>query len=122
MTARDLTKLGELLDAVVTAGANQMFGISFRIDEPDALLDAARKKAMADARKKAELMAGEAGVVVGFPITIRDEPAPYVPQLHPMMGRAMMAMAAAAPSVPMAAGEQELSVTVHVVYELKMPK
>jgi uncharacterized protein YggE len=35
-----------------------------------------------------------------------------------MMGR-MMAIAA---PVPVSAGEQELSVSVHVVYELKMPK
>ncbi len=122
VTARDLAKLGALLDAVVTAGANQMHGISFRVDEPGAILDAARKKAMADAKKKAELMAGEAGVVVGFPISIRDEAASFPqPQFAPMMaGRAMNMMAA--PSVPVAAGEQELSVTVHVVYELKVPK
>jgi uncharacterized protein len=121
VTVRDLSKVGELLDAVVTAGANQMHGIRFRIDEPDAMLDVARKKAMADAKKKAELMAGEAGVVVGFPITIRDEPNAFVPPYAPMMGRSF-AMAAASPTVPVAAGEQELSVTVHVVYELKVPK
>ena len=122
VTARDLAKLGSLLDAVVTAGANQMHGISFRVDEPGAILDAARKKAMADAKKKAELMAGEAGVVVGFPISIRDEPGSFAPpQYAPMMGGRAMGMMAAS-SVPVAAGEQELSVTVHVVYELKVPK
>lgn len=123
VTARDLAKLGDLLDAVVTAGANQMYGISFRIAEPDALLDTARKKAMADAKKKAELMAGEAGVVVGPPISIRDEPAPYNPPIPPapMFARAMAPMAAA-PSMPIAAGEQELSVTVYIVYELRQPK
>ena len=57
----------------MTAGANQMNGISFRIDTPEALLDDARKKAMADAKHKAELMAGEAGVVVGPPIEQDDE-------------------------------------------------
>ena len=122
VTVRDIAKLGDLLDAVVTAGANQMYGISFRVDEPGPLLDSARKKAMADARKKAELMAGEAGVVVGFPISIRDEPAPFMPQYSaPMMARAMEGAAPSAPA-PIAAGEQELSVTVHVVYELKVPK
>ena len=121
ITSRDIPKLGDVLDAVVTAGANQMHGISFRIDEPDALLDVARKKAMADAKKKADLMAGEAGVVVGPPIMITDESAPR-PQPMPMMMARGMARGAAADSVPIAAGEQELSVTVHVVYELKLPK
>jgi hypothetical protein len=119
ITARDLTKLGDLLDAVVTAGANQMHGMNFRIDGAEGLLDNARKKAMADAKRKAELMAGEAGVVVGHPITIRDEGTPILPRNQPMMGR-MMTMAA--PSVPIAAGEEQLSVTVHIVYELRAPK
>ena len=117
---RDLSRLGELLDAVVTAGANQMNGINFRIDTPESLLDEARKKAMADAKHKADLMAGEAGVVVGSPISITDSGASPIPSPRPMMMGRMMAMASA--PVPVSAGEQELSVSVHVVYELKMPK
>jgi uncharacterized protein len=120
ITGRDITKLGVLLDAVVQAGANQMHGISFRIDEPEKLLDQARKKAMADAKRKAEQLAGEAGVVVGSPIRIQEGGAPAPPSPQPMMGRAFLA---AAPSeVPVAGGEQDLSVTVHVVYELKAAK
>jgi uncharacterized protein YggE len=119
VTSRDLTKLGTILDAVVSAGANQIHGISFRIDEPDKLLDQARKQAMADAKHRAELMAGEAGVVVGPPIAIRESEA--VPIAQPMyMGR--MAMEAAAPAAPIAAGEQELSVRVDVTYRLVLPK
>lgn len=119
ITSRDLAKLGTLLDAVVEAGANQMYGISFRIDEPGSLLDVARKKAMGDAKKRAELMAGEAGVVVGLPISIRDEAAMPPPPQPRMV--AFRAAAAPAP-VPVAAGEEEMSVTVHIVYELKIPQ
>ena len=119
VTAREIAKLGEVLDAVVTAGANQMYGISFRFDAPEALLRDARKKAMADARDKAELLAGEAGVVVGPPISIVDQDASQPPPPRPMMARMMMAKSDA---VPIAAGEQELSVTVHVIYELQLPK
>jgi uncharacterized protein YggE len=122
VTARDLAKLGELLDAVITAGANQLNGISFRIDGAESLLDNARKKAMADAKKKADLMAGEAGVVVGPPVSIRDEQTPVQPIFQPMMQTMGMFAAPAAPSLPVASGEQELSVTVYIVYELKLPK
>ncbi len=118
ITARDLDKLGQVLDAVVQAGSNQMNGISFRIAEPEKLLDVARKQAMSDARRKAELLAGEAGVVVGLPISIQDAVGAFPPP-RPMFGRAM-AMEAAA--VPIAAGEQELSVSVTIVYELKSAK
>jgi uncharacterized protein YggE len=120
ITARDLNRFGELLDAVVSAGANQMHGISFRVDTPDSLLDEARKRAMADARHKADLLAGEAGVIVGPPISIVDSGDSSPPPPRPMMMGRMMAVAAA--PVPVAAGEQELNVTVHVVYELKIPQ
>ena len=100
VTARDLDKFGELLDAVVTAGANQMHGISFRIDTPESLLDEARKRAMADARHKADLMAGEAGVVVGPPISITDSGASAPPSPRPMMRRMMAMSAPMSPSPP----------------------
>jgi uncharacterized protein YggE len=119
ITARDIMKLGTILDAAVEAGANQMYGISFRVDKPEKLLDVARKDAMADAKRKAELMAGEAGMVVGRPTSIREEGAATAPPRPAMFGRQAVGMAAA---VPISAGEQELGVSVHVVYELKAPK
>jgi uncharacterized protein YggE len=117
---RDLGKVGELLDVVVTTGANQIFGISFGIDKTDALLDEARKKAVADARRKAELLAGEAGMVLGAPRTITESGGTAPPQ--PMRFGRGMAMAMAAPEVPVASGELDLSVAVQVIYDLLPPK
>jgi uncharacterized protein len=111
---RDLDHLGELLDAVVTAGANQLYGISFRVDQSQALLDEARKRAMSDAKRKAELLTGEAKVILGQAIHISEGTGSTPP-----MPKAMFrGMAMAADSVPIASGEQELSVTVSVVYLL----
>jgi uncharacterized protein YggE len=120
IVARDLTKLGTLLDSVVQAGANQMRGISFSIDKPEKLMDQARKSAIGDARRRAELLAGESGMVVGKPLSIREEGAGPPPPRPMMLGR----RAAFAPeaAMPVSAGEQELSLSVHVVYELKSPK
>jgi uncharacterized protein YggE len=120
ITARRIDKLGPLLDATVQAGANQIYGISFRVEHADALLDEARKRAVASAKHKAELLAGEAGVVVGPPLTIEESEGP-VPLPQFAAARANM-MAAPAPSMPVAPGEQELSVTVQVVFALKSPK
>ncbi len=120
VTARQIAKLGPLLDALVEAGANQVHGISFRIEHAEKLLDEARRKAMADAKRKAEILAGEAGVVLGPPVTISEGgegPSPPTPQFPRMMGM----MAAPAPT-PVAAGEQEVRVAVAVVYELKHAK
>jgi uncharacterized protein YggE len=119
VTARKIEKLGELLDALVQTGANQINGISFRVDKPESLLDSARKAAMQDAKRKANMLAGEAGVVVGSPRSISEGSDLHPPS--PKFGGAMRMMAAPA-STPVAAGEQELEVTVNVVYELKLPK
>jgi uncharacterized protein YggE len=116
IVARDLSKLGSILDAVVQSGANQINGISFRVENPDKLLDVARKQAMGDARRKAEQLAGDAGVVVGLPITIQ-EMGGSLPPMPRMAGRMDMMMAASAP-VPVSPGEQEISVSVSVIYEL----
>ncbi|MHC5543564.1 SIMPL domain-containing protein, partial [Singulisphaera rosea] len=118
VTARQIPQLGGLLDALVQAGANQIHGISFRLENPEKLLDQARKHAMADARRKAEILVGEAGVVLGNPLKIvEDSSGPIRPGQPPMM-RAMMA---AAP-MPIAPGEQELNVNVQVIYLISAPK
>lgn len=121
ITARQISKLGELLDGLVKAGANQIHGISFRVDNPEKLMDEIRKRAMADAKGKAELLAGEAGVVLGSPIKIVDEGVGPQPP-RPLYAPRMEMMARAAAPMPIAAGEQELGVTVHVTYELKPGK
>jgi len=119
ITARDIPKLGPLLDTLINVGANQIHGISFRIEKPEKLLDQARKQAVADAKAKAELLAGEAGVILGAPFRISEESGGRPPTPRAMGRMAMMAEAA---PMPISAGEQELSISVNVVYELKLPE
>ncbi|GIW87886.1 MAG: hypothetical protein KatS3mg108_2210 [Isosphaeraceae bacterium] len=116
ITARDIKKLGSILDAVVQSGANRIDGIGFRIDEPQKLEDLARKAAVADAKRKASQLAGELGVVVGLPIRVSEAGSMPVPQ--PMFRGRAMAMEAMAAPVPVAAGEQDLVVQVTVEFEL----
>jgi uncharacterized protein YggE len=120
VTARDIPRMGALLDAVVQAGANQIYGINFRIDEPEKLLDEARKRAVAAAKRKAELYAGEANVVLGPPIRVVEE-GTALPQQYQQFGQAPM-MAKMDAAVPVAPGQQELTVTVRVDYELRQPQ
>lgn len=114
ITSRNINQLGAVLDAVVQAGANQINGISFRVDKPDELMDRAREKAMADARRKADILASSEKLKVGAPVTI-NESGGHVPPPRPMY--AARAMVAAAP-VPVSAGEQDLTVHVTVVFEM----
>ena len=62
---RDLTRVGALLDQVVTLGANSISGPTFTVDDPTALQDKARSAAIADALRKGKLYAGAAGIALG---------------------------------------------------------
>jgi uncharacterized protein YggE len=111
----DTAKLGGALDALVTAGANQMNGVSFYIKNTTPILAEARTKAVADARAKAEAYAKAAGVALGPILTISENgfSAP-----RPMMRMAAMAEFAPAPP-PVAPGEQTLSANVSIVWEIR---
>jgi uncharacterized protein YggE len=77
---RDMDGVGDVLDAVTEAGANNVYGIQFTFDDPSALQEQARTEAMAEARKKAEALAETAGVRLGAPRTISEsfsETPPY---------------------------------------------
>jgi uncharacterized protein YggE len=109
---RDLTKLGSLLDKVVTAGANQILGIAFDVSERDRLLDDARRKAVADARRKAELYAAAAGIKLGKLRSLSESTVSPRPRTVRMAAPA----AAAAPPVPIEAGELTLSANVQMTW------
>lgn len=113
---KTLKNLGPILDTLVQSGSNQISGITFGIDEPKKVLDEARKKAVADARAKAELYAEAAGVSLGRVIQISESSAVTPP--IPMMRMAMEVQAADA-SVPIAAGQQTISATVSITYEIQ---
>lgn len=77
---RDLDKVGDVVGTVTEAGANSIYGIQFSFDDPSALRETARTEAMAEAQKKAEALAGLAGVRLGRPRYISEsftEPSPY---------------------------------------------
>jgi uncharacterized protein YggE len=70
VTVRDLSKAGDVVDAAVKAGANQVFGPTFSISNQTALYQDALKKALADARTKAQTIAAAAGVSLGRVVNI----------------------------------------------------
>lgn len=110
---KELSELGNVLDALVQAGSNEISGISFGVEEPEPLLDTARRRAMENAKRRARTYAEAAGVEVGPVRTISEQP---VDVPRPM--RLEMAAARGAAGVPVETGEQEFQVTVHVVFDL----
>lgn len=111
---RQLDRLGEVLDQVVTVGANRIHGIGFEVADADRRLDEARAEAVRDARRKAEIYAEAAGLRLLRIVTI-SEASPDAPP-RPLATRAMMADAEAA--VPIEPGEQTLRVRVDITWEI----
>lgn len=113
---RKIGTLGAILDAVVRGGANSINGISFSIAQPEPVEDRARTNAIADAKRKAEIYASAAGIKLGRVLYITENIDRGIP--IPAYRMAKVAMDAAE-SAPIAAGEQEISATVQVVYAIE---
>jgi uncharacterized protein YggE len=110
----DVSKVAGIIDTLVGAGANDIGNVAFEVSQASKLLDDAREKAVADARRKAEIYAKAAGATLGAPLSISeggDAPQP--------MFRAKMAAPMAAAPTPIAQGEETLSVSVNVTWAIK---
>ncbi|KAF0109352.1 MAG: hypothetical protein FD146_396 [Anaerolineaceae bacterium] len=117
VTVRDLTKLGNLLNIVVGAGANNINGISFDVTDKTAALAEARQKAMENAGSLANELAQTAGVSLGGiqNISYADYSTPYYGYGYGMGGGGG-AESAAAPINP---GQLQVTATVNVTYGIK---
>lgn len=110
---RALDTVGAVLDTAVEDGANTLGGLVFTLAEPGPVRDAALAAAVREARRKAEIMAESAGVTLGPVVSITEAGGFDGPQPMPRM-----AMAEAAPAVPVEAGAIGYSATVTMVWSL----
>jgi uncharacterized protein YggE len=112
VTIRDIARSGSILDKVVGAGANQVTGISFDVADPKSSREAALKSAIADALAKGQLMAGAASVKLVRILSVSTaEASPPRPVF------AAMALKAA-PSVPVMPGQQSVTASATVTWEI----
>jgi uncharacterized protein len=115
---RKLDDFGRVIDTLVSAGANQVNGPSFTMDDPDPALDEARLTAMRKARARADLYARAAGLRVVRILSISESAGYFGPP--PVMFQRMESGPAAPPPppAPVQAGEVQLTAQVTVLYEL----
>lgn len=116
VTMRDLPKIGEILDASVMAGANNIYGITFDVQDKEAAIASGRDEAMADAKAQAEQLASAAGVKLGEVQSISYYSNPPVPVYYDSK---MAGIGGGGQSVPVSPGQLTLTVSVNVVYTLK---
>jgi len=118
---RDTEQAGELLSGVGSRGVSQVSGLSFTVDDEDALNAEARAMAIEDARTKAEELASDLGVrlvrVVGFYENDYGYPTPYAYGRGGVSMDAVMESKAVAPELPV--GENKIISSVSVTYEIR---
>ncbi len=111
---RDLPSLGEVLTAVVDAGANNIYGINFNVEDREAAVTEARQLAIEDARAKAGAIAEAAGVELGVLININfvegGYPQPYFDAGIGGYGEA---------EVPIAAGTLTITMECSLTYAIQ---
>lgn len=112
----DLGAAGGLMTAAVDSGGNaaRLSGVWFALEDDEELLTAAREKAYAQARDKAEQYARLAGKELGEVAAISEDVTPGPWPLE----RASADMATAAP-VPLEPGSTSVSVSVRVRWEMR---
>ncbi len=120
---KDTDKAGELLSGVGSMGASSVSGLSFTIDDEDALQAEARDKAIADAKAKADDLARSLNVsivrIVGFNENAYQ---PYAYGRGGVMMDAAMAPQAltskeASPELPV--GQNKITSNVNITYEIR---
>ncbi len=110
---RDLSQLGQIMDAVIQDGANDFGGLSFGVQDPKPVQAQARAQAVADAMTKAEQLAQAAGIALGPVESIAEQGG----GVHPMAEMRAMSMADAG-GIPVAGGEIDVSVNVSMVFAI----
>lgn len=114
VVVRDLARLGETLDLMVSLGANNVDDMNFIVSNAETLKDDARRAAIANALRRAELYAAAAGAEVGDVVRISEETQAFEGGPRPMFRGAVMAA-----SVPVATGQETLEARVTVTWELE---
>ncbi len=112
-TIRDLDRVGAIIDRGVAAGANLTSGITFQVSDQNAAAEQALAEAVADARRKAEILAAAGGAELGTVVTITEVSSSVPPPIF--YGEERLAADAATPVLP---PTLESAVSVNVVWAL----
>lgn len=117
VTVHDLKKLGPAVDATVSAGANQVQGISFGLEDPTAAENAAREAAVKALAAKAELYARATGHKVSRLVSLSEgggyTPQPPMPMVAYAAKRAEMDA-----GTSVSGGELKVRIDITGLYEL----
>ncbi len=120
ITLRDVNEYGKILNAVIDAGVDHVNGLQFEHSKAEELKMEARKRAVANAKARAELLASELKQKIGLPLEIIEGEIPVIrPMFRAMAANDAMMMKGGAAEDSIAPGETTISATVTVRFQLQ---
>ncbi|MDO8495156.1 MAG: SIMPL domain-containing protein [bacterium] len=114
---RDLDKASDIVDGLVTAGANNVNQLQFTIDEPEKLKEEARAKAIADAKEKASKLESQIGIRLGKIVNFSESTYGYPGPVFYDKAMSAEGRGGGGPTFP--AGENEVTVDITLTYQIK---
>ena len=113
---RDLAKISDLLDGLVSAGANQVNNLGMQVENSEELQDEAREKAIEDAKKKAERLEGQVGIRLGHIVNFSESSGGYPVPMYAYDAK-IGGMGGGGPEISV--GQNEIVVNVSITYQIK---
>lgn len=111
---RDLESVGTVLEVAIDAGANNIYGVNFGMDDSTAAQSEARAEALDNAVNKAQELAQLAGIELGEVVSISE----VVAAPSPLTGAGFRAeIGGGAP--PISPGQLEVTTRLEVVYRIQ---
>ena len=114
---RDLNKVDDLLQGVISAGGNEVGSVAFTVDDEKAAMIEARKLAIEDAKQKAQILARDLGIRLKKIVNFSESGG--APVYYGRMLEAKSADGGAASAPQVQAGEQEIRSNVAITYEFR---
>ncbi len=118
---REIDDLSKVLDDAIEAGGNfvRVNNVSFGVDEPEQYLDEARRLAVEDARTRAKQLVELAGAELGDVRSISEGLGGGVPSPFRLESAAFDGAAGGGQASPLSPGQQEITLTVNVTFDIK---
>jgi uncharacterized protein len=119
ITVHDLPKLGIILDKATRAGATSIDNVAYDLSDNNRVVGEALVLAIANARSKADLMAGAAGVELVRIVSVSEGSTQSVQSARPVLAAAMAATSAAQQPTPMQPQDIDVEADATLVYSIQ---
>lgn len=114
---KNIDTTSQVIDAVTKAGANQINGVNFTVDNPDKYREEARNQAIANAKAQAEKLSSSLGIRLGKITNIVESSSGMPPIMYDKMGLGGAMRPELVPVIE--PGSQTITSVVTLYYEKK---